>query len=293
MRRYRFLLLIVLLGVVPITALIAGVWIYLSEDVPPPSAPVVVEAPPPPVVQSVEVFAASRDLLVGTLLTASDVTYVPLEPTAVSSSHLRRDVAEPSTVLGSVARTALLAGMPLTSAGLVRPGQQGFLAAALLPNHRAVTIVVNQATSHAGLIAPGDRVDVIFTMQVASDGSSQLTSFSRTVLENIRVVAVDRRVENVAPEAEPVESENGQQESGNTVTLEVLPPEADRLVLATTRGSVSLALRPLSQTGRTRWRPPIGLSTLLPPPATGPPRPELVRVQIFRGDSREEVLLAR
>ena len=89
-------------------------------------------------------------------------------------------------MLGSVARTALLAGMPLTWAALVRPGQEGFLAAALLPDHRAVTIVVNQATSHAGLIAPGDRVDVIFTMQVSSDGLSQLNSFSRTVLENIR-----------------------------------------------------------------------------------------------------------
>ena len=293
MRRYRSLLLIVLLGVVPVTALIAGVWIYLAEDAPPALAPVVVEAPPAPVVPPVEVLAASRDLLVGTLLTANDVTYVPLEPTAVSSSHLRREAAEPSTVMGSVARTALLAGMPLTWAALVRPGQEGFLAAALLPDHRAVTIVVNQATSHAGLIAPGDRVDVIFTMQVSSDGSSQLNSFSRTVLENIRVVAVNRRVENVAPEAEPVESENGQRGTGNTVTLEVLPSEADQLVLATTRGSVSLALRPLSQAGQARWRPPAGLRTLLPPPATKPPEPEPVRVQVFRGDSREEVLLAK
>ena len=292
MRRYRSLLLIVLLGVVPVTALIAGVWIYLGEDAPPSPAPVVVEAPLP-VAPPVEVLAASRDLLVGTLLTANDVTYVPLEPTAVSSSHLRREAAEPSTVMGSVARTALLAGMPLTWAALVRPGQEGFLAAALLPDHRAVTIVVNQATSHAGLIAPGDRVDVIFTMQVSSDGSSQLNSFSRTVLENIRVVAVNRRVENVAPEAEPVESENGQGGSGNTVTLEVLPSEADQLVLATTRGSVSLALRPLSQAGQARWRPPAGLRTLLPPPATKPPEPEPVRVQVFRGDSREEVLLAK
>ena len=294
MRRYRFLLLVVLLGVVPITALVVGVWIYLGEEEAAPEL-VVEEAPPPePVVRPlVEVLAAARDLPVGTLLTAMDVTYVPLEEEAVFSSHMRRDAANSSTVLGSVVRTELLAGMPLTLAALVRPGQDGFLAAALRPNHRAVTIEVDQATSHAGLIAPGDRVDVIFTMQVSSDDSSQLEPFSRTVLEDIRVVAVNRRVEIVAGDTEPEQSEAGRSGSGNTVTLEVQPPEADRLVLATTRGSISLALRPLGQAGKVGWRPATGLGNLLPPPATKTPAPKQVRVQVFRGNSHEEVLLAK
>ena len=293
MRRYRSLLLIVLVVIVPFTVLLASVWLWLGQESPP--LPESVEAPlpqpepvgPPPV----EVMAAARDLLVGTLLTANDVTYVPLEAAAVFSSHMRRDQTEPSAVIGAVVRTALLAGMPLTSAALIRPGQEGFLAAALMPDHRAVTIVVNQETSHAGLIAPGDRVDVIFTMQVPSDGASQLSSFSRTILQNIRVVAVGRRVES--PVSEPESEENGGWNGDDTVTLEVLPPEADRLVLATTRGSISLALRPLGQTGQPNYRPPTGLRTLLPPPATAQPDPDPVRVQIFRGESREEVLLTK
>lgn len=236
-------------------------------------------------------IAAARDLPVGTLLTANDVTYVPLESGAVLSSHMRRDQTELSAVIGSVVRTALLAGMPLTSMALIRPGQEGFLAAALIPNHRAVTITVNQETSHAGLIAPGDRVDVIFTMQVPSDGANQPGSFSRTILQDIRVVAVGRRVENVV--SEPELEEDGRGNDGNTATLEVLPQEADRLVLATTRGSIALALRPLSQAGRFGYRSPTGLATLLPPPATAEPGPDPVRIQIFRGENREEVLLAR
>lgn len=293
MRRYRSLLLIVLVVIVPFTVLLASVWLYLGQESPP--LPESVEAPlpqpepvgPPPV----EVMAAARDLLVGTLLTANDVTYVPLEADAVSSSHIPRDQTEPSAVIGAVVRTALLAGMPLTSAALIRPGQEGFLAAALMPDHRAVTIVVNQETSHAGLIAPGDRVDVIFVMQLPSDGASQLSSFSRTILQNIRVVAVGRRVENAI--SEPESEEDGGWNGDDTVTLEVLPPEADRLVLATTRGSISLALRPLSQAGQPNYRPPTGLRTLLPPPATAKPVPDPVRVQIFRGENREEVLLTR
>ncbi len=294
MRRYRTLLLVLLVVIVPATVLLVSVWLYLGQEAPPPP-PEVVETPLPPPEPvgppPVEVVAAARDLLVGTLLTANDITSVPLEADAVFSSHMRRDQTEPSAVIGAVIRTALLAGMPLTSAALIRPGQEGFLAAALMPDHRAVTIVVNQETSHAGLIAPGDRVDVIFTMQVPSDGASQLNSFSRTILQNIRVVAVGRRVESAV--SEPESEENGGRNSGDTVTLEVLPPEADRLVLATTRGSISLALRPLSQAGQPNYRPPTGLRTLLPPPATAQPDPDPVRVQIFRGESREEVLLTK
>ena len=285
--------MVLLVVIVPATVLLVSVWLYLGQEAPPPPPESVEVLPPPePVVPPpVEVIAASRDLLVGTLLTANDITYVPLEADAVFSSHMRRDQTEPSAVIGSVVRTALLAGMPLTLAALIRPGQEGFLAAALMPDHRAVTIVVNQETSHAGLIAPGDRVDVIFTMQVPSDGASQLNSFSRTILENLRVVAVGRRVESAV--SEPESEENGGRNGDDTVTLEVLPPEADRLVLATTRGSISLALRPLSQLGQSTYRPPTGLRTLLPPPATAQPVPDPVRVQIFRGESREEVLLAQ
>ena len=299
MRRYRTLLLVVLLGIIPAAiALSVSMWLYFGQDEAEPPAVVQPEPTPPPapvVPPSVEVLAADRDLLAGTLLTANDLTYVPLEARNVLSSHIRKEPAdtgqeqEPPSVIGAVTRVALLAGMPLTDAGLIRPGQDGFLAAVLLPDRRALTITVNQETSHAGMIAPGDRVDVIFTMQVSSDDPSQLNSFSRTVLEDIRVVAVGQRIESVnyAEQEGSLTPQNG----GNTVTLEVRPPDADKLVLATTRGSLALALRPLGQTEPVGWRTPVGLNRLLPPPATEPPAPDPVRIQVFRGTSREEVLL--
>ena len=299
MRRYRTLLLVVLLGIIPAAiALSVSMWLYFGQDEAEPPAVVQPEPAPPPapvVPPPVEVLAADRDLLAGTLLTANDLTYVPLEARNVLSSHIRKEPAdtgqeqEPPLVIGAVTRVALLAGMPLTDAGLIRPGQDGFLAAVLLPDRRALTITVNQETSHAGMIAPGDRVDVIFTMQVSSDDPSQLNSFSRTVLEDIRVVAVGQRIESVNYAEQ--EGSLTPQIGGNTVTLEVRPPDADKLVLATTRGSLALALRPLGQTEPVGWRTPVGLNRLLPPPATEPPAPDPVRIQVFRGTSREEVLL--
>ena len=299
MRRYRTLLLVVLLGIVPAAiALSVSTWLYFGPDeevaVPLEPEPVAV-LPLEPVIPPIEVLAAARNMPAGTLLTANDLTYVPLEARNVLSSHMRKEPAdpaqgqEPPAAIGAVTRIPLLAGMPLTDTGLIRPGQDGFLAAVLLPDRRAITITVNQETSHAGMIAPGDRVDVIFTMQVSSADPSQLNSFSRTVLEDIRVVAVDRRIESVNY-TEQEDSVTPQVE-GNTVTLEVRPPEADRLVLATTRGSLALALRPLGQTEPVGWRIPVGLNRLLPPPATKPPAPDPVRVQVFRGTNREEVLL--
>ena len=299
MRRYRTLLFVVLLGIVPAAiALSVSMWLYFGpdEEAAVPLEPELVAVPTPePVAPTIEVLAAARNMPAGTLLTANDLTYVPLEARNVLSSHIRKEPADTAqeqelpAVVGAVTRIPLLAGMPLTDAGLIRPGQDGFLAAVLLPDRRALTITVNQETSHAGMIAPGDRVDVIFTMQVSSDAPSQLNSFSRTVLEDIRVVAVGQRIESVNYAEQ--EGSLTPQIGGNTVTLEVRPPDADKLVLATTRGSLALALRPLGQTEPVGWRTPVGLNRLLPPPATEPPAPDPVRIQVFRGTSREEVLL--
>ncbi len=297
MRRYRTLLLVVLLGIIPAAiALSVSMWLYFGpdEEVAAPLEPEPVAAPPAPVIPLLEVLAAARNIPAGTLLTASDLSYVPLEAQNVLPSHIRKappDTGQeqgPPPVVGAVTRVPFPAGMPLTNTEIIRPGQEGFLAAVLLPDRRALTIRVDQETSHAGMIAPGDRVDVIFTMQVPSD-DPQLTSFSRTVLEDIRVVAVGRRIESVTY----TEQEDGpvSQVGGDTVTLEVRPPEADQLALASTRGSLTLALRPLGQTDDTGWRIPVGLNRLLPPPATEPQTPDPVRVQVFRGTSREEVLL--
>ncbi len=107
------------------------------------------------------------------------------------------------------------------------------------------------------------------------------------MLEDIRVVAVGRRIESVTY----TDREGTPQAGGNTVTLEVRPPEADQLVLASTRGSLALALRPLGQADDGGWRAPVGLNRLLPPPATEPPTPDPVRVRVFRGADRQEVLL--
>ena len=101
-----------------------------------------------------------------------------------------------------------------------------------------MTIRVGPATSHAGLIDPGDRVDVILSAELAVDGGDR-SVFARTIVEDVRVVAIDRQVGS-GEDGEIVRTEM------MTATLEASPAQGDRLVLGEHEGSLSLAVRSLA-----------------------------------------------
>ena len=307
MQKARLMLIVLLVGVVPLTAIIGGAWWYFR---PKPVAPAPKAAPAPKPLPVV--LTASKDLKVGSLITANDILWSPLKNGAILSAHMLKGKTQPANVVGAVVRRAVYKGMPLTWSSIVRPGQYGFLAAALRPDHRAVTILVNRATSQAGLIYPGDRVDVILTVKVNEGNTSKTNTFTGTILEDIRVVAVNRQVESSIG-SQGQASRATSRNRASTVTLEVLPAEAERLVLATSRGNIALAMRSLTDARRRGNHAPTSFENLLalpaiaakqttPPPkpapkavAAPPPpkKPTQVRVQIFRGGARQEVLLEK
>ncbi len=309
MPRARIAIVVLLLGVVLAGAVGGGAWLYFR---PAPKAPVRKAAPRPKPLPMV--LTASKDLKLGSLITANDIAWSPLKNGVLLSAHLLKGKTNPNQVIGAVVRRAVFKDAPLTWSSIVRPGQYGFLAAALRPDHRAVTISVNRATSQAGLIYPGDRVDVILTVQVKEGRNTE--TFTGTILEHIRVVAVDRQVESSAANTGQ-SARKSSRNAGATVTLEVLPAEAERLILATSKGNISLAIRSLTDARRHDDRTRAAIENLLSrPPAEAPANPapvpasrepapvaeepapvaeepEPVRVQIFRGTAREEVLLER
>ena len=210
-----------------------------------PKSPV---ATPPPVKQPAtrRVLAAARELPVGTLLKEEDLTELEVKTEDVRRGHVvAGNGAATDSLRGYAVREALAAGVPLTLPSVVGPGQRGFLAAVLKPGTRAVTIQLGAGTRHAGLIDPGDRVDVILTAKLRlADGVQSV--FTRTILEDVRVVAVDRQV-GISAEA----VEGGKQVKRTkivTATLEVSPAQADRLALGEHEGKLSLAVRSLVST---------------------------------------------
>ena len=256
MQRYRAVILIVLLGVVPVVAAFFAALAFLGNEAADSGSaapdPVVVEAPSPPPPEMREVLAAARTLPVGSLLGDEDVATIELELAAVRSTHVVAGDGSGTELLhGYAVREEIARGQAVAWPMVVGPGQRGFLAAVLGPGMRAVTIRVGPATSHAGLVDPGDRVDVILSAGLVLLDRER-TVLARTIVEDVRVLAVDRWV------GDHVEGSGGEEQAERTeivtATLEVTPAEGDRLVLGGHEGVLSLAVRSLAAAPRA---PPI------------------------------------
>ena len=258
MRRYRVVIMLVLLGVLPVVAVFFLTLSYLKGPEPEPDPdrelaqaevePVVEDERPAPEPQMRRVLVASRELPVGTLLRDEDLTEVEVESDAVASGHVLAPVdAAGFPLRGYLVRETLGAGARVTWTAVVGPDQSGFLAAVLNPGKRAVTIRVGPATGHAGLVDPGDRVDVILSAELAFDGGDR-SVFATTIVEDARVLAVDRRIGSAAgPPPEGEEGEAGPERTEvTTATLEVTPAQGERLVLGEREGALSLAVRSLA-----------------------------------------------
>ncbi len=237
------------------------------------------------------VLVARQSLPFGHILSAEDLVAQPWPEPAMNDAYIRlRKTEDGSRYVGHVIRLALPAGAPIPKGALVAPRQRGFLAAALAPGMRAVSVPVDAVTGVAGLIFPGDRVDVILNHRITdADGVEHFAS--ETVVGNVRVLAIDTRTEAAEGKAQP----------GRTVTLEVTPEIAERVALVQSMGSLVLSLRSLAREGRdiAADRPEArtlshtwdaDVSRLLPK-AEDPRRGSLVRV--VRGDKPQVVDLSR
>jgi pilus assembly protein CpaB len=256
-----------------------------------------------------EILAATVPLAAGTLLRAQDVTWQtvarPVEPGEIvrpseGSRQAKPEIDEEarSQVYGAAIRPArdTASGEPIRRGNIVRPGDRDFLQVVLTPGARAIAIPVTTGGASTGLLYPGDRVDVILTQNFKGENTTiTRRSVSETVVENLRVLAID------TPDAKAAA---GVGSFGRTVTLEVTPEQAEKINVATELGKLSLTLRSVSGpdgTPTTSTAGP-GRATGVKPtwagdvsPALGgamPEKPVIVQqppVEVVRGAKREAV----
>ena len=188
-----------------------------------------------------EVLVATRALPVGTILDASALKFQPWPKELVDGAYYLKAATNLRSLQGTVVRNAITAGQPVTQGALVKPGDRGFLAAALGPGMRAVTFPVSTQTSVAGFVFPGDRIDVVLTQAVTGGGDGAPLKVSETVMRNVRVLATDQRTDNsVGEDGKTVVKTFG------TVTVEATPKLAEQLAVAQTLGALSLSLRSIA-----------------------------------------------
>lgn len=193
----------------------------------------------PEPVEPTYVLVAARNLPAGSFVKENDLSWQAWPEASIADSYFVKDKVAAEDLYGAVVRRGLNVGEPVITTGVVRSGDRGFLAAVLGPGYRAVATSVNAASGIAGLIFPGDRVDIILTHTIkhTEDGERRARTASETVLTNVRILALDQTIDDQGTEAKVAK----------TVTFELLPKQVEILAVVRELGSLSLSLRSLAK----------------------------------------------
>jgi len=237
---------------------------------------------PAPVVVMKQIVVAAGPLPLGTRLTSKDLRVIPWPSSApLANMFTREQDCENRALITSVAENE-----PILETKLAPVAAGAGLSATIPEGMRALSIAVNEVVAVAGFVTPGAMVDVITTGATANSGN-----ITRTVLENVRVLAANQRIE----------SQNGKPAGVTVITLLVTPADAATLVMASSSGKIQLALRNTIDS-QTMDVPPVLQASLFgldapvvvqqkhvsaaPKPAAAPPPTSYV-VDVISGGKRE------
>lgn len=232
-----------------------------------------------------QVVVAARDIELGSSLEPAMLQLVRWP----SSSIPPGTISEIGQLDTRVVRSSVLRGEPVVEGKLAPVGTQGGLSAVIGSGKRAITVKVNEVIGVAGFALPGNHVDVLVNIRDDKD-----KPISKIVLERILVLAI----------AQEAGRDDTKPKVVSAVTVEVSPEQAEKLDLARSIGTLSLALRnqidrdPV-QTAGVRQSDLLQLSV---PPAAAPavvpkavrrsaPAQPVERIEVIRGVQKSTAAL--
>ncbi|MBI2995131.1 MAG: Flp pilus assembly protein CpaB [Candidatus Melainabacteria bacterium] len=199
-----------------------GVWQYLSKTQEKVKALSVTKP----------VVVAGKQILAGTKLQESDLAIKQFPVQAVPKDY----PSSISSVKDRIVKATLQADEVVTETRLVGQGASGGLPVVIPKDLRAITIRVNEVVGVGGFINPGDRVDIVSILK-----SNEQQTFSKTILQNILVLAVGDKILDINSIAEP------QAKIVAQVTLALGSNDAEKIALASEVGQLHLVLRPFGE----------------------------------------------
>jgi pilus assembly protein CpaB len=209
------------------------------------------------VVPTQAILVAARPIPIGTLLRREDMAWNDIPSAEIVAANIVRGGASETDFVGSVTLRSFREREPLAANAFVKPGDRDFLVAALAPGYRAISIAVDAAQSASGLMLPGDRVDVVLTQtfnlpaNAPAGGDPAHRSVAETVLQDLRIIAVDQRLNPNPKPAEPTLAVGrAEVPPPKTITLEVTEQQAEMLLVADQLGKIQLTLRGQQPTER-------------------------------------------
>lgn len=224
----------------------------------------------------VPVLVAASSLDANQLLDLASLNVVALPADAVPEGSFSslEDLGEHFGQSAVFADLGFVPGEPVLASRLRTQAWPKGASSQISPGMRAVTLKADAITSIGGLIAPGDRVDLL------APGAERQTS--EVIVQAARVIAVDREM-NSGKSAES---------APDTLTLEVTPGQAALIVAAEQTGRLRVFLLPenedkpaapaVTEPQKTRSAAPVRRA---PPPAAS------WTVQVTRGVEAETISL--
>lgn len=246
-------------------------------------------AAPIPLSKNVQVLVSNADLSWGTKLTPEMMQLQEFPPGAIPEGHFTSlEAIKDRVILVDLKRNELLLESKLAPLGTTSGG----VAAVTDIDKRAMSVKVDDVIGVAGFIKPGDRVDVMVTIE-PEGGKQEKNMMSKMILENVKVLASGTQMERKGKDEEPKQVQ--------VITVEVDVEEAEKLALASTQGKLRLALRnPLnSEKVLTKGANVGALFSSYRPKETAKPTVKVkvkgegeddgtVRVELIKGDVRKE-----
>ena len=231
-----------------------------------------VQAPTP---SNTQVLVAKRDLMVGERITTDSLGWQDWPETGTTSVAFLVQSKNPDALKlyeNAIVRQEMVTGEPVTDKKIVAVGAETSTMAALLtPGMRAIAVTITPDSSVAGFVLPNDRVDIVLTreLQIQANGQTRARTAASTILENVRVLAIDQAV---------AQTKDQKSMSGSTATVELTANDAEKLRMADKLGEISLMLRGYADSaGPTLAR--VDTAVMAQPLPEAPPRASVAPVR--------------
>lgn len=231
---------------------LGGAFIVRGMTVSPPQ-PVHPQVDVTPATIYTPVLAAGRDLHPGDFIGGNDVYWKPVDQEYPAELYFKKESGTFAEIYGSTVNQLVKEGALLSYDLVVKPGQPGFIASVLNPGMRAVAIPTDAVSSSSGLVQAGDHVDVILGLekektndksQSEAAGRIELPRIaSQTLVTNVRVLALNNKERSALRVKEDKSNSKEKMVFPETVTLEVTPKQAERLIVARELGKLQLVIR--------------------------------------------------
>ena len=227
--------------------------------------------------QLTRIVVATQPLEFGTALTTENLRMQNFPAGSVPAGAFNS--IESALEGGRVALRPIVPGEPVLADKVSGSGGRAVLSTLLPEGMRAVSIPVTAVTGVSGFVRPGDIVDILLTRQIPGQGAGPGDQMVDVIMEGVQVLAIDQM---------PTQAEGSENPSvGSTAVVQVDQFGAQKLVLANSVGSLSLALRNVEQqepgpmltvTSRDLGDPSIYLAgrQTSPPPAESRPAPQVI-----------------